>query len=147
MSYFYDIGGEDLSEPTAIQLDWARGTTVDTIIGGPIISTTTETAAGTYELQAEPDQLSVPQGTNDLLVVADPDNLITPADPNKVMAIPIQYVITTLDNDANADEYGAMRTVIGEVNADPITNAPAQVTVAEDIQGGTISLLSASSLH
>ena len=44
----YQISGSDLSEPTTIQLDWATGTTTDTIVGEPIDTITSGTTVGTY---------------------------------------------------------------------------------------------------
>ncbi len=97
VDYSYKISGADLSNPTSVQLDWASGTTVDTILGDPIVSTTTETAQGTYNLHATPEQLGdPPPDATDLLVVADPDNLVTPADPGKVVALALADI--TLDS-------------------------------------------------
>ncbi len=79
VDYGYTISGADLPQATTIDLDWASGTTVNTVIGSPIISTTTATAQGTYQLHATPAQLGTPPaGATYLLVVADPDNLVSP---------------------------------------------------------------------
>ena len=94
VNFGYTITGADLPQATTVDLDWASGTTVDTVIGDPIVSTTTETARGTYDLQVTPAQLGTPpQGANDLLVVADPDNSVSAADPSKVMALPLPAVM------------------------------------------------------
>ena len=83
-------------KPTTVDLDWASGTTVDSVLGNPIVSTTTETALGTYDLHATPDQLGTPPpGATDLLVVVDPDNLVSPADPSKVAALTLTNIAVT----------------------------------------------------
>ena len=93
VDYSYEIGGGDLPEPTTIELDWASGTTVNTIIGDPIVSTTTATAPGTYDLHATLAQLGAPPpDAFDLLVVTDPDDIISPADPNKVEFLPLTRI-------------------------------------------------------
>jgi probable HAF family extracellular repeat protein len=95
VDYSYTISDGDLPEPTTVQLDWASGTTVNTIIGDPIVSTTTETAPGTYDLSATSAQLGAPPpGATELLEVADPDNLITSADPSKVISLAISGLWT-----------------------------------------------------
>ena len=84
VDYSYQISGGALSEPTTIQLDWASGTTVNTIIGDPIVSTTTATAQGTYDLHATPAQLGTPpQGAKYLLLVTDPGNTLNNFDATK----------------------------------------------------------------
>ena len=91
VDYGYQINGT-LPQATTVDLDWASGTTVDTVIGDPIVSTATETAEGMYDLNATPAQLGTPPpGATDLLVVADPDNLISPADPSKVASLSLSY--------------------------------------------------------
>ena len=96
VDYGYQIGGGDLSQATTIELDWASGTTVDTIIGNPIVSTTTETAVGTYSLHATPAQLGAPPpGATDLLAVVDPNNLVSPAAPSKVAALTLPNIAVT----------------------------------------------------
>ena len=98
VDYGYTIGSAGLPQATTVDLDWASGTTVDTVIGSPIISTTTATAQGTYQLHATPSQLGTPPaGATYLLVVADPDNLVSPADPSKVASVPLLVTITTPD--------------------------------------------------
>jgi len=88
VDYGYTISGADLPQATTVDLDWASGTTVDTVIGTPITSTTTETAQGTYQLHATPSQLGTPPaGATYLLEVADPGNLVSPADPSKVASL------------------------------------------------------------
>jgi hypothetical protein len=93
VNYGYTISGADLRQATTVDLDWASGTAVDTVIGDPIVSTPTETAQGTYDLHATPAQLGAPpSGANYLLVVADPDNLISTADPSKDAALAISDI-------------------------------------------------------
>jgi len=88
VDYGYTIGNADLPQATTVDLDWAGGTTVNTVIGSPIISTTTAMAQGTYQLHATPSQLGTPPaGATYLLVVADPGNLVSPADPSKVASL------------------------------------------------------------
>ena len=96
MDYGYTIGSAGLPQATTVDLDWASGTTVDTVIGSPIISTTTATAQGSYQLHATPSQLGTPPaGATYLLVVADPDNLVSPADPSKVASLALTSIIAT----------------------------------------------------
>ena len=84
-----------LAQPTTVDLDWARGTTIDTVIGDPIVSTTTETAEGNHDLHATPDQLGTsPPDATYLLVVVDPYNLVSPADPNKVAGLALSGLWT-----------------------------------------------------
>jgi len=92
VDYGYAISGADLPEATTVALYWASGTTTDTEIGSPIATTTTDTAQGTYPLQASPDLGDRPEGAEYLLAVADPDNDITPADPSKVAALALPDV-------------------------------------------------------
>ena len=62
------------------------------------------------------------------------------ANSDDVKAVPIPlYVFTNLDDTGP----GSLRDVINQVDGDPITNGPAQITFADDISGGTISLQSA----
>ncbi|MGO9471150.1 MAG: IPT/TIG domain-containing protein [Isosphaeraceae bacterium] len=96
IDYGYTISGAALPQATTVDLDWAGGSTVDTVIGNPIVSTTTETAEGTYDLDATPAQLATPPpGATDLLVVADPQNVITPADPTKEALLPLPGIEVT----------------------------------------------------
>lgn len=91
VDYGYTISNADLPQATTVDLYWASGTTTDTEIGSPISSTTTQTSQGTYPLQAPASDLTArPQGAKYLLAVADPDNLISPADPSKVASLPLQ---------------------------------------------------------
>jgi probable HAF family extracellular repeat protein len=83
--YGYKISDADLSQATTINLQWAKGKSMDTAIGDPITSVTTETAQGTYKLHASPAQLGTPPpGAKFLLVAIDPKNTVTSADPSKV---------------------------------------------------------------
>jgi len=96
VDYGYTIGSAGLSIATTVDLDWASGTTVDSVIGSPIISTTTATAQGTYQLHATPSQLGTPPaGATYLLVVADPGNLVSPADPSKVASLALTSITAT----------------------------------------------------
>ena len=88
VNYGYTISGVDLSQATTVNLYWASGTTTDTEIGGVISSTTTETAQGTYPVRVPASDLTAPpQGAKYLLEVVDPNNLISPADPSKVVSL------------------------------------------------------------
>ncbi len=88
LDYGYTIIAAGLPQATTVDLDWASGTTLSTVIGSPIVTTSTQTAQGSYPLNATPAQLGTPPaGTTNLLVVVDPSNLITPADPSKVAAL------------------------------------------------------------
>ena len=52
------------------------------------------TALGTYTLAATTAQLGTPpSGANDLLVVADPNNLISPADASKTASLALPNVV------------------------------------------------------
>jgi hypothetical protein len=94
VDYGYSISGADLPQATTVDLDWASGTTADAVIGSPIISTTTATAQGTYQLHATPSQLGTPPpGATYLLVVADPGNLVSPADPSKVASLALSSIV------------------------------------------------------
>ncbi len=105
--YGYTISGANLPQATTVDLDYAGGTTVNTVLGAPIVTTTTATTEGTYDLNATPAQLGTPPpGATDLLVVADPGNLITPADPNKVAFLTLADV--TLDSVSTTDSREAI---------------------------------------
>ena len=96
LDYGYQIMGGDLPEATTVDLYWAGGTTTDTEIGSPIMSTTTETAQGTYPLQVSASDLADrPEGAKYLLAVADPGNVISPADPSKVQALALAAIDAT----------------------------------------------------
>ncbi len=70
VDYGYKIENKGLPQSTTISLDWASGTTLSSILGNPIATTTTETGVGTYDLHAtEQDIGSAPQGATELLVV------------------------------------------------------------------------------
>jgi hypothetical protein len=85
VDYGYTISVADLPQATTVDLDWATGTTTDTVIGSPKISMPTQTAQGTYHLHASPSQLGTPPaGAKYLLEVVDPGNLISPAERSKV---------------------------------------------------------------
>ena len=89
VAYGYQINGT-LPQATTIEVEWASGTTVNTIIGSPIMTTTTGTVQGTYSLTATQSQFGMPPaGAQDLLFVVDPNNVISPADPSKVAALPL----------------------------------------------------------
>ena len=84
-----------------------------------------------------------------MLAVIDPPNDQNPNGPiigsnenNNAAAVPIQYIVANLDSDPDDAEYGSLRDVISEVNADPISKGADQITVATDIAGGTITLQS-----
>ncbi len=138
VDYGYQVTGADLPQATTVDLYWASGTTTDDEIGDPIVTTTTQTAQGTYPLQAPASDLADrPAGAKYLLAVADPDNSISPADPSKVAAVGV-FEVTSLDDSAD----GSLRDVIDAVNTDPIDNGTDQIYFAGDIAGGTISLRS-----
>jgi hypothetical protein len=95
VDYGYAISGAALPRATTVDLDWASGTTADTVIDDPIRSTTTETAEGSYDLHATPNQLGTPPpGATYLLVVADPHNLVSPADPSKIASLAVSDLWT-----------------------------------------------------
>ncbi len=96
VNYGYTISGADLPQATTVDLYWASSTTTASEIGDPIATTTSNTAQGTYNLHATPAQLGTPPpGAKDLLVVADPDNVISPADPSKVQALALAGIEAT----------------------------------------------------
>jgi hypothetical protein len=131
VTYGYTISGANVPQPTTVNLDWASGTTVNTVIGNPIVSTATMTTEGPYVLNASAAQLGTPPpGANDLLVVADPSNIISPADPSKVAALALSRITAvqpTFDNSGGVD-YGY---TIG------IANLPQATTVDLDWASGT----------
>jgi probable HAF family extracellular repeat protein len=110
VDYGYSITVGDLPEATTVDLFWASGTTVDTEIGDPIAARVTETTQGTYPLQAFASELTdPPQGAKYLLVVADPQNLISPANPDKLasLALPeITPTAVTFDTTDGGVDYG-----------------------------------------
>jgi hypothetical protein len=98
VDYGFTISGADLPQTTTVDVDWASGPTVDTIISRAVPSATTNTAQGTYNLHASPSQLGIPpKGTKYLLVVADPDNLVTAADPGKTKSLEVSTDIEVSD--------------------------------------------------
>ncbi len=69
---------------------------MNTVIGSPIISTTSATAQGTYQLHATPAQLGTPPaGATYLLVVVDPNNTVSPADPSKIASLALPDIAAT----------------------------------------------------
>ena len=82
VDYGYTISIADLFQATTVYLDWASGMTANTVIGNPIVTTATQTAQGNHQSYASPSQFgALPSGATYLLVVADPHNLVSPADP------------------------------------------------------------------
>jgi hypothetical protein len=82
VDFGYTISGADLPQPTTVGLYWASGTGLDTAIGGPAYSATTQTAVGTYgPFHVGAAALGTPPlGTKYLLAVADPVNQIAESD-------------------------------------------------------------------
>ena len=96
LDYGYAITGASLDQATTVDLYWATGMTTDTEMGNPIATTMTQTAVGTYNIAVTSDQLGErPTGATDLLVVADPDNLISPSDPGKIAYLPLPSIEPT----------------------------------------------------
>ena len=110
LDYGYTISNANLPVPTTVDLDWASGTTADSVIGNPIISTTTGMSPGTYPLYASRSQLGTPPaGATNLLVVADPENLVAPADADKVASLALTTIVATTPKWNNTDgglDYG-----------------------------------------
>ncbi len=135
IDYGYQVDGT-LPEATNVDLDWASGTTAGTVIGDPVVSTTTTTALGTYELYATPAQLGAPPaGATDLLVVVDPDRLISPADPSKVMALalPASATPTTITGVSGGGTYDGTSTLTATLSAGglPVVGETIAFTVDE----------------
>ncbi len=85
----YTIANADLPVAAPIDLYWASGTTPDTAIGGPIIEFATGTNQESINYTFPSSYFtSRPQGAKYLLAVADVANVVTPADPSKIVALP-----------------------------------------------------------
>ncbi len=111
VDYGYAIGAVGLPNPTNVDLYWASGTTTDTEIGGPIVSTNTETGSGDYAFQEPASGLGQPpSGAKYILAVVDPDNTISPAASSKVAALALSsadITATALSFDSDGDlDYG-----------------------------------------
>jgi len=143
VDYGYTISGSDLSQPTTVDLDWAGGTTTDTILGNPIVTTTTQTAQGTYQLHATSSQLGTPPATaNYLLVVADPDNLVSPTDPSKVASLALTSIIATSPTWNTTDggvDYGYTIGSAGLPNATTVDLDWASGTTVDTVIGTPIT--------
>jgi len=89
VNYGYTISSADLSEATTVDLYWASGTTPNTKIGNPIVTTTTDTAQGTYPLEEPRSDLGIPQaGAEYILAVVDPDGDLPPSEnPDGVQSL------------------------------------------------------------
>ena len=97
VNYGYTIGNSELPQATTVDLEWASGLTVNTVIGTPILSTSTGTAQGSYQLHATPAKLGLPPaGARYLLVVVDSGNLVAPANPSKTASTPDTTATTPL---------------------------------------------------
>ncbi len=106
VNYGYKIESANLSQPTTIELDWASGTSVDQVIGKPIVTSPTQTEQGSYDLAASAAQLGLPPtGAAYLLVVADPNNLVAPADPSKVASLALpNLAVQSINWHASTDD-------------------------------------------
>src|SRR5271157_853557 len=143
VDYGYTISGSDLPQATTVDLDWASGTTVNTVIGSPIISTTTATALGTYQLHATPSQLGTPPaGATYLLVVADPGNLVSPADPSKVASLALSSLMVTTQppNIVGLDNKFDVQVSAEYSNGNVETSFNGPVTIAVDNNPGGATL-------
>ncbi len=143
VDYGYTISGGDLQQPTTIDLDWASGTTPDTIIGNPIVTTTTNTAQGTYNLHATPSQLAtVPSGARYLLAVVDPNNDVTPADPSKVASLALSSLMVTTQppNIVGLDDNFDVQVSEEDANGNVDTSFNGPVTIALDNNPGGATL-------
>ena len=92
VDYGYTISNANLPQPTTAALYWVPtatfDSTQDTLIPGSVF--TTATAAQTDPYTGHIDAPTVgtpPPGTEDLLFVVDPTNLISPADTSKVASL------------------------------------------------------------
>ena len=109
VNYGYVINGANLTASTTVDLYWASGTTVADVIGGPIMTTTTETEVGTWPINVPRSDLGdAPDGATDLLVVVvDPGTVVADADPGKVEALALPVLsITQFDWNTTALERG-----------------------------------------
>ena len=162
VDYGYTISNTDLPQATTVDLYWASGTTTDTEIGDPIATTTTDTAQGTYPLQVSASDLADrPEGAKYLLAVADPDNLISPADPSKVAALALADITPTplSFDDSGGVNYGytisgsdlPQSTTVdlywaGGTTTDTEIGAPIATTTTDTAQGAYPLQVSASDL-
>lgn len=131
----YAISGFSLPTVTTVALYWARGTTFDTKIGGPITSTATQSAVGTYgPVHVDAAKLGTPpRGAQYLLAVADPDDQITESDEsNNVQAVAIPLPDIALTSLTRSADGGA--DIRYTVASGPL---PADTTVALYWTGGT----------
>jgi len=143
VDYGYTISNADLPQATTVDFDWASGTTVDTVIGSPIISTTTATAQGSYQLHATPSQLGTPPaGATYLLVVADPENLVSPADPSKVASLALSSLMVTTQppNIVGLDDTFDVQISAEDANGNVDTSFNGPVTMALDNNPGGATL-------
>jgi hypothetical protein len=126
VDYGYTISGANLSQATDIALYWAPTTTFnssqDTLIPASLVNT--QTAIGTYgPFHLTPAYLGTPpRGTNYLLAVADPDNLVTGPDPSKVEALDVSPDIQITNLNLNYTQslvFGAIKaSVMGNLGLD-----------------------------
>ena len=118
VDYGYQITGGDLPA-TTVDLYWARGTTTDTEIPGPIATTTTDTVQGTYPLEESRSDLGVPQeGAKYILEVVDPSgDLPASENPDGVKYIQLPELdVTSFDlHPDTADTWARNQSTAGGV--------------------------------
>jgi probable HAF family extracellular repeat protein len=134
VDFSYQISGGSLSQSTTVGLYWASGTTFDTAIGGPIFSTPTQTAVGTYGPFTVPPKAmgDAPPGATYILAVADPTDLIgsfSTANNVAALSLPvlqISHLNWNMDNTVTTSSQGDKGTNFGHRGVDfdyTITNA------------------------
>ena len=133
----------DLQQSTTVDLDWASGTTVDTVISDPVLTSTTDTAQGTYALHATPDQLgTAPAGAKYLLAVVDPNNDVTPADPSKVASLALPNLVVTTQPPQTVALNSTFDVQIsaedGSGNVDTSFNGPVTIALDNNPTGATL---------
>lgn len=87
-SVSYNVVGNNLITPTIIELYWARGSTLDSIVGKPIYSKSIANQVGTYTINIDSTSLGVrPSGAINLIAVADlPNNAIESDEMNNLVS-------------------------------------------------------------
>jgi hypothetical protein len=86
----YAVSGHSLSSASTLALYWASGTTLDTTIGGPVFSTSTERAVGQYgPIPVSAAAIGIPPAeAKYLLAVVDPKNAVSESnESNNILAI------------------------------------------------------------
>ncbi len=129
VNYGYTISGTNLPIATTVSLYWASGTTINSELGGPIQSMTTEMIAGAYGLNVSAAAVAnAPENAKYLIAVVDQGGTVIESNKSDNAAalayekLPPSVVVTST---ANTVDMGDSYTVSAEIT----NNGPVPITV------------------